>query len=372
MPPRHQLLRANRRNPSRTRGPTPRREFDEALKNATAKLEDALEAVEMAKERAGEAATAEDRAAAREALSNAQEDLAEALEAAQALSAPPGDDLRSGQAVGLVSRAEEAQTAESEEIKRVHASTQWSAGEGVIRVPVLAALPEVRAVRRIRTNAAGNADNPDLLDADSFPAVRYEPGKLLISEGEPSTGDMLRMRGFHPVYINNRHRQLFNSDLGRPVNYDIWAEVVAGLRITGTGLVMEIGGRRADGIDFRRSVGLQPSGLTRNAQDTRGWGPDPDLRRADVLAGGERRSLLGGTAHAGPGPDRRRRGCHHQGQGSWWTVWPSPVGTYKLWAVEPRRRGDESRAGGRQYLPSGRVLPRGRREFASGIRRLRA
>ena len=306
------------------------KEFDKALKSATAMLEDALEAVEMAKERAGEAATAEDRAAAREALSDAQDDLAEALEAAQALSAPTGDDLRSGQAMGLVSRAEDAQTAESEEIKRVQASTQWSAGEGVTRVPVPAALPEVRAVRRIRTNAAGDADNEELLDAAHFKAVRYEPGNVLISKGEASTGKLLRMRGYHPVYINNLSRQLFNSDLGRSVNYDRWAEVVAGLRITGDGLVMEIGGRRADGIDFRRSVGLQPSGLTRGAQDTRGW--DLTLTFGEPTRSPEGNGEAYWEARLMPDPGQIADGADATTRARFLVDGrPSPVGTYKLW-----------------------------------------
>ena len=68
---------------------------------------------------------------------------------------PTGDELRRDQAAGLVSRAEAAQ-----------ALTQWSAGESLVRLPVSAALPEVRSVRRIRTN-------PDDDNADADTRAKY-------------------------------------------------------------------------------------------------------------------------------------------------------------------------------------------------------
>ena len=127
-------------------------------------------------------------------------------------------------------------------------STQWSAQENLVRLPVPAALPEVRVVRRIRTNEAGNANSPDLLDEDSFLAVPYEPGKILISEGEASSGDRLRMRGHFVERINNLTRKL--SIATAP------GTIFSALKITEAGLVMEMGGRQAEGMDFRRVVDI--------------------------------------------------------------------------------------------------------------------
>ena len=260
--------------------------FDKAHDDAEMALNEAVEAVESAEALAAAAATAADRAAARDALSEARDDLAEAVEAAQALSAPTGDDLRRGQAVRLVSRAEEAQRARSERIEDAQASTQWSAAEAFVRRPVPAALPEVGVVRRLRTNAAGTAANPDVMDDASFPAVPYAPGKVLISEGEASSGDPLRMRGFFPERIHDQSRELGNS-FGSDISYLIQNSDLAtatffyaGLRITGTGLVIEMGGRGSDGTDVRRQVWLAPNTgpsslyFTGNPPwplDSRGW-----------------------------------------------------------------------------------------------------
>ena len=223
-------------------------DFDEAYRKAEGALNNAVEAVEMAKALADAAATAEEREKAREALSDAQGDLAAALKVARELPVPTGDELRRDQAAGLVSRAEAAQ-----------ASTQWSAGESRVRLPVPAALPEIRAVRRIRTNPDDdNADHPDLLRATSFLAVPYEPGKFLISEGEASSGDLLFMRGYGTDQIKDPSGQLdLNfSYSGGFSSTD--AGFVGGIRITPTGLVMQIGGRGGEGMDMRRRVGIAP------------------------------------------------------------------------------------------------------------------
>ena len=240
------------------------KDFDEAYRKAEEALDEAVKAVGSARTLADEAATAEERAAAHEALSAAQDGLNAAAEAARALSAPTGDDLRRGQAVGLVSRATAAQRDESDRIEDAQASTQWSAQEAFVRLPVPAALPEVGVVRRLRTNAAGTADNPDLVGGASFPAVPYEPGKVLISEGEASSGDLLRMRGFFPERMHDQSRELGNS-FGFNINYsnqnsDVISSSTffyAGLRITETGLVVEMGGKGSDGTDLRRQVWLQ-------------------------------------------------------------------------------------------------------------------
>ena len=237
--------------------------FDKAYDDAKMALDEAVKAVESAEALADAAATAEDRAAARKALSDAQDDLAAALEAARELPMPT-DDRRRGLRVGLVSDAEEAQRAQNERIEDAQASTLWSAQEAFVRRPVQAALPEVGVVRRRRMNSAGTADDPDLLDDASFPAVPYEPGKVLISEGEASSGDPLRMRGFFPERMHDQSRLLGNS-FSSAITYDGSNSDLpdtfffAGLRITGTGLVIEMGGRGSDGTDLRRQVWLAPN-----------------------------------------------------------------------------------------------------------------
>ena len=231
--------------------------FEEAYRDAEDALNKAVEAVEMAKALADAAATVEEREKAREALSDAQGDLAAALKAARELSVPTGDELRRDRAAGLVSRAETAQ-----------ASIQWSARRSLARLPVSAALPEVRAVRRIRTNAAGDADHPDLLRTNSFPTVPYEPGKILISEGDASSGDLLFMRGYGTDLIKDPSGQL-DLNLSYSGGFSSTdAGFVGGIRITPTGLVMQIGGRGGEGMDMRRRVGIAPpSGIGPSTPD---------------------------------------------------------------------------------------------------------
>ena len=169
--------------------------FDAALARAEAELAAARADVERAAALTAAAATPEARSAASEALADAEKALDDAVKAARDLSAPEGDAYRRGQADDLASRAAAAQAAENRRIEEARASTRWSARKGFSRAAV-PAVPEVHAVRRIRTNAAGDAHSPDLLDAGDFPAVPYEPGKILISQGEASSGDELRMQGY--------------------------------------------------------------------------------------------------------------------------------------------------------------------------------
>ena len=251
-------------DPAPDEGTEAQKSFDKAYDDAKMALDEAVKAVESAEALADAAATAEDRAAARKALSDAQDDLAAALEAARELPVPT-DDRRRGLRVGLVSDAEDAQRAQNERIEDAQASIQWSAGEGLVRLPVPAALPEVGVVRRHRMNAAGSADTPDLVDHESFPALPYEPGKVLISEGAASSGDPLPMRGFFPERIHDQSRSLGDS-FGRDISYlnqnsDLteYDFFHAGLRVTGTGLVIEMGGKGSDGTDLRRQVWLAPN-----------------------------------------------------------------------------------------------------------------
>ena len=305
--------------------------FDEALGIAKKALDDAVKAVEMAKELADAAATAEEREKAREALSDAQGGLADALKAARELPVPPGDTDSRGQADDLVSRAEAAQRAQNERIEEAQDSTQWSAWESLVRFPVSAALPEVRAERRIRTNTAGNAASENLLDADSFPAVLYEPGKVLISEGEASSGDELQLQGYAALWMDNQNKELRTSNFFRPLT-DVDQVVVAGLRVTPAGLVVRMGGRGAGGIDFRRTYAGRPSSLDLRTDplDVHGW----DL----TLAFGEPTSSPEGNgenywaARLMPDPSQIADGAPDDTKDKLLADGrPSPVGTYALW-----------------------------------------
>ena len=166
-------------------------------------------------------------------------------------------------------------------------SVQWSAREGAARA---AGFPEVHAVRSIRSNGAAavadrTADNPNLLKITTHPTVPYEPGKVLISEGEAGSGDMLPLwvfggdrmvsgslrfsphynRAFLPLHDNNAsvlldgYSEDISADNARAA-LDGYV-FLAALRITPAGLVMEIGGRGSEGMDLRRIVGVAaPSG----------------------------------------------------------------------------------------------------------------
>ena len=294
-------------------------------------MDDALKAVEIATELADAAATTEEREKAREALSDAQDDLADALKAAQELPVPPGDTDSRGQADDLVSRAEAAQRAQNERIEEAQDSTQWSAWQSLVRFPVPAALPEVRAERRIRTNAAGNAASEDLLDADSFPAVPYEPGKVLISEGEASSGDELRLQGYAAAWIDNQDKELGTSIFFNPIT-GVDQVVVAGLRVTPAGLVVRMGGRGAGGIDFRRTYAGRPSSLDlrTDALDVHGW--DLTLTFGEPTSSPEGNGENYWAARLMPDPSQIADGAPDDTKDKLLADGrPSPVGTYMLW-----------------------------------------
>ena len=232
---------------------TPAERFDAAHANAAADLAAARSMVTAA------ATTSAGIAAARKALTDA-------LVAARALEAPPDDSERIARAARL---SVQADTAEAEDLPRLRAAeigAGWSSAalaigsENLRPVPVIPGDPRTR-----RRNAANTADAETLLTAAKIPAVAYEDGKIVISPGLASTGDRLRMRGI-PIFqagtaaTNNARQFLFYGPLNLPEPYldpvgggndggD--PRLVAGLTITPGGLVVDMGGRGAPGLDLR-------------------------------------------------------------------------------------------------------------------------
>ncbi len=132
-------------------------------------------------------------------------------------------------------------------------------------------MPEIDVVRNRRRNPDGT-DAATLLTKEKIPAVMYEDGKVVMSPGLISSGDRLLMRGI-PVAAtglaqsgNNRRFLLFGLlpgpfALDPPGNARNDAPIlVAGLRITSSGLVVDMGGKGAPGLDFRLP-NLFPSGF---------------------------------------------------------------------------------------------------------------
>ena len=132
-------------------------------------------------------------------------------------------------------------------------------------------MPTIDVVRSRRRNPDGT-DAATLLKAADFPAATYEDGKIVMSPGLASSGDLLRMRGI-PVAAtglaqsgSNRRFLLFGLlpepfALDPPGNARNDAPIlVAGLRITSSGLVVDMGGKAAPGLDFRLP-NLFPSGF---------------------------------------------------------------------------------------------------------------
>ena len=302
--------------------------------DAQAAAERLVEAAEMA---AGDVGTDEARTAARDAIKAARDALAKAVDDARALTAlAQGDANLRGRAVDRIGKAEAAQRAGEAKLAAGEAgiaaaqatATQWSARAGVARLPV-PAFPEVRAVRRIRTNAAGTADNVHLLTAASFPAVPYAQGKVLISEGEASSGDLLRMRGFHPSYVHDQHRG-FRTEYNGALGDGRFTFFVGGLRITGAGLVMAVGGANAEGIDFRRTVDERPSALSPANPDTRGW--DLTLTFGGPTVSPEGNGEAYWEAWLMPDPGQIVDGADPENLARLLVDGrPYPVGTYKVW-----------------------------------------
>ena len=249
-------------------GMTEAERFDKKLKEA----EDNLAAARRMA--AAAATTSTGIAAARKALTDA-------LAAARALQAPSGDSER----IALAGRLDlKADAAEAEYLPRLRAAESragWPASALVIGRESLRPVPALSGVSRtVRRNADGPTDDA-LKDAD-IPAVMYEDGKVVMSPGLSSSGDRLRMRGIpvyhlqrsttapeHPIValrpdgrrflytaINSSPRFLVDRDSRTSAsdpqtNDEDPLQLVAGLRITPSGLVVDMGGKGAQGVDFR-------------------------------------------------------------------------------------------------------------------------
>ena len=235
-------------------GRTEAERFDDELAEAEADLAAARNRVAAAA--AGTGASA-DIAAARKALTDA-------LAAARALRAPPDDSGRIARAARL---ALKAGAAEAEDLPRLRAAASrvgWSGASAlVIGRESLRRVPAIDVVRNRRRNADGT-DAANLLTKEKIPAITYEEGKVVMSPGLASSGDRLRMRGIPVVVLSGTgiDNRLFLY-MGEPVNPrpvvdpvgggndGVEPKLVAGLRITPSGLVVEMGGKGAPGLDFR-------------------------------------------------------------------------------------------------------------------------
>ena len=286
-------------------GMTEAERFDKKLKEA----EDNLAAARRMA--AAAATTSTGIAAARKALTDA-------LAAARALEAPPDDSGRIALATRL---AAEADAAEAEDIPRLRAaenSAGWAASSLVIER--LLGTPEVAAVRNRRRNA-DNSDAATLLKDADIPAVAYEDGKVVMAPGLASSGDRLRMRGAPVTHTLNTLVTAADTRrfLGygtqpasdRPNNYldparptpgaapsfanTISAndggdpKLVAGLTITPGGLVVDLGGKGATGIDLRLSESydgygqIWTAGSTTNGYDLKlDFGPPATSPEGDA------------------------------------------------------------------------------------------
>ena len=248
---------------------TEAKRFDDDLEEAEADLAAARSMVTAA------AATSAGIAAARKALTDA-------LAAARALQAPPDDSGRTARAARLALKAD---AAEAEDLPRLRAAESsagagWSASSLVIGREILGT-PEIPAVRTQRETEAGQLDDTRAIDADTLlteeeiPAVMYEDGKVVMSPGLRSSRDRLLMRGI-PVlfgsrpqngaelsprdtrlflyvgFINSNPRSLVDPTDGGNDGVELDnIKLVAGLRITPGGLVVDMGGKGAPGLDFR-------------------------------------------------------------------------------------------------------------------------
>ena len=235
--------------------------FEDDLEEAEADLAAARNRVAAAVAAAAGTGASADIAAARKALTDA-------LAAARALRAPPDDAGRTARAARLALKASAAEAEDLPRLRAAASSAGWSASALVIGRESLRPVPEIpEDPRTLRRNPDGT-DADDLLTDAEIPAVTYQEGKVVMSPGLASSGDRLRMRGIPvastlqacktdrpkkvPVFGNHCRQpaSVFGSRRRRKRRRPS-RELVAGLRITPGGLVVDMGGRGADGLDFR-------------------------------------------------------------------------------------------------------------------------
>ena len=260
--------------------------------------------------------------------------------------AEEASDMAHGDAEAALAAARAAQDADGGTPAEEQDLDRWSARAGAARA---SAFPEVHAVRTIRANAVGTGDSPNLLKITTHPAVPYEPGKVLISEGEAASGDMLPMWGFGSDRIFSRSREfapLYNRDHLTSPNLDANSRAeldgyvfLAALRITPAGLVMEIGGRGSEGMDFRRVVGVAGVGTGPSsvyyandppAADPHGW--DLILTFGEPTRSPEGNGEAYWEARLMPDPGQIAVGADADTRAKFLVGGrPYQIGTYKLW-----------------------------------------
>ena len=247
-------------------GRTEAERFDDELEEAEADLAAARSRVVAAV--AAAARTGGDRTRALANIAAARKALTDALAAARALQAPPDDSERTAQAARLAVKAD---AAEAEDLPRLRAAESsagagWSASALVIGRESLRPVPELPGNPRTNRRNADGTDADTLLTEEEIPAVPYEEGKVVMSPGLSSGGDRLRMRGIPVANTLNRSSGDLRRILLMGVGYDSRSYVdligggndgedprlVAGLRITPSGLVVDMGGKGVFGLDFRR------------------------------------------------------------------------------------------------------------------------
>ncbi len=265
----------------------PQKDFDKALTDAQAALATARTGVTAAVALADAADTAALRTAASTALREARTALETAVATIKALTAPVGDPNRRGRAVAAATAADDALDADGPKLtaaeRTVAAAGAWSSGKaGYPRADNRAAAstralpsPAFSVVRRNRnTGAATDADHADLLDSDSFPVVQYASGKHLIAEGQATGGEWLLMRGVEigPKGAGNGGDERTSNDQ-YIVTGHTGSSMIAGMKITPTGLQVQLGGKWTGGLDFMRDLAVRVPANAANAAgvDDEGW-----------------------------------------------------------------------------------------------------
>ena len=265
-------------------GMTEAQRFDRALAKAESDLAAARLGVTAATAALAAAGTGDLRTTALAGIADARRALAAAILAARELQAPSDDSGR----IALAGRlAVKANAAEDQDLKSLRdaessAGAGWPASSLVIGREILRSVPALpeAGIRTRRRNGDGT-DAATLLTAAKIPAVMHEDGKVVMFPGLSSSGDRLRMRGIPVVWsgyeaatgtrtfndnrkflytgaplfspTSSRPRPLVDPAGGgnNPPDPDIVPRLLAGLTITPSGIVVDMGGKGAPGLDFR-------------------------------------------------------------------------------------------------------------------------
>ena len=263
--------------------------FDTELKTAREALADAQRLVSEAVAQSAAAETDAQRAAAMAAILAATKALADAKMAAEALDPPEGDLTRLGQRANLIDDVTEAQTDADMRIPMARASVAWYGtplSRGAPRAAVFP-IPEVTNVvftRRAKFDDDGvpDGDAEGLLKPADLPPVMHADGKVLISGTAASSGDMLRLRGYEATIHRGAQDNRFQTGNWRPIAAPTadrptgGSQLLVGFQITSDGLAVRMGGKGAEGMEFRTGLyhdmpyNLNPDRLGRDVAMTFG------------------------------------------------------------------------------------------------------